>query len=129
MQNSIFIPLSTPSQKNSKRIVGKRLISSKLTLDYKKNTFLLWNINREKFLKMLEGLDPPYHIGFYFIRKDKRKFDYVNICQAPLDLMQEHGWLPDDCMTYVKPHFLGYEVSRENCGVQITVLKNVTYEY
>jgi len=129
MENSIFISLNTPSQKNSKRIVGKRLISSKLTLDYKKNTFLLWNINREKFLKMLEGKNPPYYIGFYFIRKDKREFDYNNISQAPLDLMQEHGWLLKDSMKYVKPVFLGYEVSRENCGVQITVLKNVTYEY
>lgn len=126
---SIFIPINTPSSKNSKQIVGKRLISSNLTLNYEKNTYILWQHNKAKFHELIKDKPKPYFIGFYFIRKDKRRFDHHNIVQSPLDLMVKHGWLDDDCMTQVTAVFLGYEVSKENCGVQITVLKNVTYEH
>ena len=61
----IFIRGNTPSSKNSKRIItitnkktGKkttRLINSKVTEKYIKNSKADWLINKNEFLKMLKG--------------------------------------------------------------------------
>jgi Holliday junction resolvase RusA-like endonuclease len=123
MLEPIFIPFNTPSSKNSKRWTGTRLISSKLVLEYKKETKPFWEIYRWRFRKMLEFQAKPYRIGFYFFRSSKRKADYTNLVQLPLDLMQEHGWLEDDDMSTVIPVFLGYEVKPHNPGVRIEVLE------
>jgi len=129
MQNSIFIPINTPSSKNGNTWTGKFLVGSKVTQAYKRNTHLLWELNRNKFLEMIKDKPKPYFIGMYFIRDSKRKFDFQNACQLPFDLMQKYGWLENDDSSSVVPVFLGYHVDKSSCGVQITVLKNVTYEY
>lgn len=120
-KNTFFIPYNTPSSKNSKRWTGKMLINSKQVMDYKKNTALFWIKFKKPFLEAIKDLEKPLKIGFYFIRDSKRKFDFVNVAQLPLDLMQEHGWIPDDCMTEVIPSFLGYEVDKEKAGVYINL--------
>lgn len=117
----IFIPGNTPSSKNSKQWTGKYLVSSKLTQKYHKNTAHYWIDQKELFLKMLEGKEKPYNISFYFVRDSLRRFDYINVVQYPLDLMQEYGWLEDDSAYYVRPLFEGFEVNKTNPGVYIDV--------
>ena len=118
----IFIKGNVPSSKNSKQWTGKRLINSKTVMRYKKNTADEWWKGGIKFREMIKGKEKPYRIGFYFIRDSKRKFDYINAAQLPLDLMQEFGWIEDDDTTNVIPVFLGYEVDKENTGVRIEIL-------
>lgn len=124
--NSLFIPGNTASSKNSKRIVTRGsktfLIGSKTTMRYKQNTAKFWLIKKNTFLKLLEGKTKPYNLGFYFVRDSKRKADYANLVQLPLDLMQEYGWLENDDMETVVPVFLGYEVDKLKAGVLISVL-------
>lgn len=118
----IFIKGNVPSSKNSKRWTGKMLINSKTVMKYKKNTCDDWWSNCIKFKEMIQGKEKPYKIGFYFIRDSKRKFDYINAAQLPLDLMQEYDWIEDDNVENVIPVFLGYEVDKENPGIRIEIL-------
>ena len=118
----IFISGNVPSSKNSKRWTGKRLINSETVMKYKKNTADEWWQEGIKFREMLKGKKKPYKIGFYFIRNSKRAFDYVNVAQLPLDLMQENEWIENDNMENVIPVFLGYEVDKRNAGVRIEIL-------
>lgn len=118
----IFISGNVPSSKNSKRWTGKRLINSETVMRYKKNTADEWWQEGIKFREMLKGKEKPYKIGFYFIRNSKRTFDYVNVAQLPLDLMQENEWIENDNMENIIPVFLGYEVDKENAGVRIEIL-------
>ena len=123
----IFINGNVPSSKNSKQFVtfktGKKmLISSKTVRNYMKNHCDEWWENSSKFKEMIKGKEKPYRIRFYFIRDSKRKFDYINAAQLPLDLMQDYGWIDDDDVNSVIPVFLGYEVDKENPGVRIEIL-------
>ncbi len=118
----IYIKGNVPSSKNSKRWTGKMLINSKTVMEYKKNTAYDWHKKGTEFKKMLKGKEKPYKIGFYFIRDSKRKFDYVNVAQLPLDLMQEYSWIENDNMENVIPIFLGYKVDKEETGIKIEVL-------
>lgn len=97
----IFISGNVPSSKNSKQFVtlktgNKILINSKIVRDYVKNHCDEWWKNTSKFMEMIKGKEKPYKIGFYFIRDSKRKFDYINAAQLPLDLMQDYDWIDDD---------------------------------
>lgn len=123
----IFINGNVPSSKNSKQFVtfktGKKmLINSETVRNYMKNHCDEWWENSSKFKEMIKGKEKPYRIGFYFIRDSKRKFDYINAAQLPLDLMQDYGWIDDDDVNNVIPVFLGYEVDKENPGVRIEIL-------
>lgn len=118
----IFINGNVPSSKNSKQWTGKMLINSKTVMRYKKNTADEWWENTGKFKEMIKEKEKPYKIGFYFIRDSKRKFDYINAAQLPLDLMQDYGWIDDDDVNNVIPVFLGYEVDKKNPGVRIEIL-------
>ncbi|MGL5231909.1 MAG: hypothetical protein ACRC7W_01075 [Fusobacteriaceae bacterium] len=126
--DDIYIQGNVASLKNSKQMflnkkTGKMFItSSDLVKTYKKDTSYFWLKNKSNFLKLIKDKEKPLKIGFYFIRKDKRKFDYINIAQLPLDLMQEYGWVEDDDMTNVIPVFIGYEVNKDKAGVVIRVL-------
>lgn len=118
----IFISGNVPSSKNSKQWTGKMLINSKTVRNYIKNHCDEWWKNTEKFKEMIKGKEKPYRIGFYFIRDSKRKFDYINAAQLPLDLMQDYDWIDDDDVNNVIPVFLGYEVDKKNPGVRIEIL-------
>lgn len=120
----IYIPNNVPSSKNSKRWTGKILIASKTVMQYKKNgdTVKAWIQGKSQFRKLVEGLKMPYKVGFYFVRDSKRKADYVNLAQLPLDLMQYYGWVDNDDMDSVIPVFLGYEVDKQRAGVYISVI-------
>jgi hypothetical protein len=119
----LFIPHNVISSKNSKQWTGHRLIKSKAALRYEKETADYWGWYRSTFLRELKGRGKPYRIGFYFVRATRQKFDYVNMAQLPLDLMQTHGWLEDDDADHVVPVFLGYETgTKKTAGLIIRVL-------
>ena len=123
----IFITGNTPSSKNSKQFVtlknGKTLlINSKTVQKYIKESKSDWLLNKNEFIKMLEGNEKPYRIELYFIRDSKRRFDYINAAQIIFDLMQEYGYIEDDDSTNVIPVFRGFEVDKTKAGVEIEVL-------
>lgn len=118
--NKIYIPGNVPSSKNSKMWTGRRLISSKLVRDYTDSTQYDFMINKQKFLKMIEGKKKPYKIHFKFIRDSKRKFDYINPLQTIQDLMK-HGWIEDDNADILLPVFDEYEYRRGEGGVIISI--------
>lgn len=119
---AIFIPFNTPSSKNSKRWTGKMLINSKTVMAYKKNTNSYYLDNKNKFLEKIKNKKFPLNISLYFVRKDRRKFDYINISQIVFDMMQEYEWLEDDSMEFINPSFKGYHVDKNNPGVYIFIL-------
>ena len=128
----IFISGNTPSSKNSKRIItitnkktGKkttRLINSEVTEKYIKSSKVDWLVNKNEFLKMIEGKEKPYKIELFFIRDSRRKFDYINAAQIIFDLMQEYGYIEDDDSQNIIPVFKGFEVDKARAGVEIRVL-------
>jgi Holliday junction resolvase RusA-like endonuclease len=120
--SKIFIPCNVASSKNSKQWTGKFLVSSKTAQSYTKATSAFYSVYKHKFKEMVKDQAKPYKIGFYFIRDSKRKFDFVNVAQLPLDLMVKHGWLDDDNMDEVIPVFLGYHVDKEKAGLEIRVI-------
>lgn len=78
--------------------------------------------NKEKFLKLLEGKEPPYTISFKFIRGSKHRFDYINPAQTVQDLMVKYEWIEDDNCEWMIPCFEPYEYNKEEPGVYIKVL-------
>ena len=125
--NEITIYGNVPSSKNSKRIVhvkGRTLVlMSKFAENYIRQTAEQWDANRSNFQKLISNKSKPYRIEFQFIRESKRRFDFVNLCQLPLDLMTKYQWIQDDDYTNVIP-VINPEVifDKENCGLKIKVL-------
>ena len=121
-KNEIFIPFNVSSSKNSKQWTGKMLINSKATRNYIQKSKIFYQQNTEKFLKLTKDIPTPLHISFYFIRNSKRKFDYINPAQTVQDLMVKYGWIEDDDVFNLVPHFHGYHVDKEEPGVIIKIL-------
>lgn len=119
--NYIFIKGNVPSSKNSKQWTGRYLISNKPTQNYKKLYYYQYLENKRKFKDMIKNIRRPYNITFYFIRDSKRRFDYVNVAQLPLDLMVDSEWIDDDNSDYIRPIFTGYEVNKLNAGLIIGI--------
>lgn len=130
-EGKIYIPYEVMSSKNSRvfeytfsKQQGKKVPTLSHSEQYKEYVILTkthWAKNKVRFLEMIEGLEPPYKVGFYFIRTTKQRFDYPNMMQGIMDLMVEHGWLKDDSMDYIKPLPIGYEVNKEVQGVILDV--------
>jgi hypothetical protein len=127
--NEIFIPWNVISSKRGK-VIGtkftkdgptKGLMASEQTVKYGLATTQAWSDNRIKFLNLVNNLPKPYVIMFYYVRKDKGKFDLHNMHQLPLDLMQDHGWLDDDNADTVWALPAGYHVEKEHQGMIIRV--------
>lgn len=129
MENMIFIPNNVPSSKNS-RITSRstgRSFPSKLCQQYVKDTKDVFILEKDSFLKMLENKSMPYKIGFHLVRETKRKCDFHNMVQLPLDLMTKNGWIEDDNMDIILPFpmeidgkFITYD--KLNPGVYIKIL-------
>lgn len=116
-----LIGMNVASSKNSKRIVRGRLINSKLALDYYNFAIPKLEEMKDELLKDLANKEMPYKFHFYYIRKDKRHFDYCNVVQILADALQKTGILEDDDMNHFVPVFDGYEVNRDNPGVKFLV--------
>lgn len=99
----LTLPSETPSLKNSKQIVtaGRfpKLVPSKFYRQWAKPIL--------KRLKRCELVGHqwayPVTIDFHFYRASRRRFDYINLAQGPLDLLVEAGILADDDMACVIP--------------------------
>ena len=113
------------SKKNSKVIAGKKLLSSERVRDYEHFMIPLYNIKKKYWCEQFEHEQKPVTVEFYFIRPTKAKFDWVNIAQLPLDMMQAAGWIKDDDCYTVNPVFVGWEINPDasKCGVRIRVRK------
>jgi hypothetical protein len=140
----IFIPFNVPSLKNSKIKTSRGIFPSKTVKNYlsdlgiqrysasrkevvgyktKPNKF---EELRDKFIKALEGKEPPIEIGFHFVRKTKHQFDFNNANQIIADLFTAHGIIEDDNMDYFIPYAFKmndkfYTIDKENPGVYIRI--------
>ncbi len=125
-ENEIWIPGHVPSSKNSKRIVRTKsgvpmLIDSKQTAEYYKAITPIWILSKRKFLSLIEHKIKPYKIGMYFVRNDRRLFDYINPAQTVQDVMVKAGWIEDDNCDEMIPVFDGHHVDKSQSGVVIRV--------
>ena len=142
----IFIPGNVPSLKNSKIKTSRGIFPSKTVknylsdlgiqrysasrkevVGYKTKPNLIEKL-REKFNNVLEGKEPPFEIGFHFVRKSKHKFDFNNANSLLADLFTSYGVIEDDNMDIFHPSILyidgkGYKYDKENPGVFINILK------
>lgn len=136
----VFIPGNIPSLKNSKIKSSKGIFHSKTVRKYLQEIGIQKfsssrkevveyktkpNLFREAF-KDFEKPDKIVRVGFHFVRKDKRKFDYINAMQLPFDLMVAHDLIEDDDCDHVLPYVmelggLPYSISKENPGVWIKI--------
>lgn len=126
-QRVIFIPGSVPSSKNSRRRTRSgTFIASKAVYKYRKLSKEYWERKRQEFLDLIKDREPPYLVGFHFIKKTRHKFDWVNPLQTVQDLMVQYDWIEDDNIEVLVPFpfqidgvYHGYDKS--NAGVYIYV--------
>jgi hypothetical protein len=124
-----FIPNNVPSSKNSKRWTGKILISSKITLEYRKNSEYTLNQIKINFKNEIEKrkLSQVLLIGFHFVRKDKRKYDWINPLQTIQDLLVKNELIEDDNVSIMFPLPLAINgeftsINKEKPGVYFKIL-------
>lgn len=114
---------NVPSSKNSKQWTGRRLISSKAYLDWKKQAIPQFESIKDEFIEYTKDKPKPLHIDFYYYRWTKHKADAHNLCQGPLDIMVELGLIEDDNMDEVLVSFSGYEiVTKDEAGMKIKIV-------
>lgn len=119
----IVILGNTASLKNSKQVFAK---ADRVIFTASK-TYKEWKGPAEAELRStyarLIGREwkYPLRVDFFFARRDRRKFDYINIAQAPLDLLVEVGILRDDDMTSVIPGEWSHTVDKENPRVELII--------
>lgn len=139
----VFLKGNIPSLKNSKEIqVYKKWIpdpndpTSKILKQFNR---LGYSKSVDKYLKEYEDIymqakvdimnlfkgDEVWHIGFYFCRDSRRKFDFNNVTQIIQDLFVKYNYISDDNMTALYPYPLGYELNTSEPGVWIYNVKNL----
>ena len=112
------------SKKNSKQITSNhRIISSKRVMEYEKKMLPVYLSKLSEWKKQYDNAEKPVKAEIYFIRPTRAKFDYINICQLPFDMMQTAGWIEDDDNFHIIPVFIGYEVNKDKtrCGLKIRI--------
>ena len=140
----IFIPGNVPSSKNSKIKSKNGIFHSKTVTNYLRSLNIQSFSSSKKTVKgYVDTLRPnlfikPFtdagstkptqiiKIGFHFIRKDKRKFDYINMMQLPLDLMTAHDLIDDDNCDNIIPYVnyynnSPYTINKDIPGVWLTI--------
>ena len=107
MDLKFSIPLQIVSKKNSKRICGQRLLSSKAWMSFESEASLFINLlSLPKNIVRCESAE----ITFYF--EDKRKRDLTNASEGIFDLLVDCGILVDDNISVIPKVILifgGYE--------------------
>ena len=105
----IKISGNCPSSKNSKvKTRSGFIVHSKQCQTYYKLTKKEWEDGKDEFKEMFKDEQKPYFVGFYYVRKSKHKFDFINPNQTSLDQMVKYGWIDDDNADEIVPVFLGY---------------------
>lgn len=146
LNNLIWISGNVPSLKNSKVKTSRGIFSSKTVKKYLANLGIQRysasrkevigyktkpNIFQEQIVPQIIGLlenkEPPFEIGFHFVRGTKHKFDFNNANQLIADLIVAHEVLEDDNMDYFIPFALKidnkfYSVDKFNPGVWIKII-------
>lgn len=92
----------------------------RLSKEYWDNSEIIRTFKRKLSQKQVV----PYIIYFYFVRNSRRKFDWQNAIQGPLDLMVKYGWVEDDNCSIMVPAPIKlngsyYRVDAKNPGVYI----------
>lgn len=82
-----LLGLNVASSKNSKRIVRGRLINSKLAMDYYNFVMPKLAELKAELIADMASKSKPYRFHFFYIRKDKRHFDYCNVVQILADAL------------------------------------------
>lgn len=142
----IFIPGSVPSSKNSKIKSKRGVFHSKTVRNYLSSLGIKSFSTRRKQVdnhktkedvfgerikvlrKEIDSQDPPYKLGFHFVRKDKRSFDFHNMVQIIADLMVAYDLIEDDDMDHFIPvpytkNNNYYSINKEDPGVYIKLYK------
>ena len=146
LNNLIWISGNVPSLKNSKVKTSLGIFSSKTVKKYLANLGIQRysssrkevlgyktrpNIFQEQIvpqiIELLKNKEPPFEIGFHFVRGTKHKFDFNNANQLIADLIVAHDVLEDDNMDYFIPFALKidnkfYSVDKLNPGVWIKII-------
>ena len=146
LNDLIWISGNVPSLKNSKVKTSRGIFSSKTVKKYLANLGIQrYSSSRKKVLgyktrpnifqeqivpqiiELLENKEPPFEIGFHFVRGTKHKFDFNNANQLIADLIVAHDVLEDDNMDYFIPFALKidnkfYSVDKTNPGVWIKII-------
>ena len=142
----IFIKGNVPSLKNSKVKTSRGIFSSKTVKKYLANLGIQRysssrkevlgyktrpNIFQEQIvpqiIELLENKEPPFEIGFHFVRGTKHKFDFNNANQLIADLFVAHNIIEDDNMDYFIPYAFKingnfYSYDKEYPGVWIKIV-------
>lgn len=124
-----FVPGNVRSLKNSKKFAFNRntgrmfIAESNISAKYRKEKAGFYYLQVKEIAKFIEEqkLEKPYRVGFFFTRDSKRRFDYINVAQLPLDMMVTAGIFEDDDASNIIPVFQGYKVDAKNAGVTITI--------
>ena len=139
----IWIPYNVPSSKNSKVKTSKGLFNSPVVSNYLrklgiksyssrkkevvlfKTTSLLFPV--EELNTLFKDVDKPLIIGFHFVRDSKRKADFHNLVQLPLDLMTSFGIINDDNMdeSFAVPLLIDnkfYSINKDFPGVYVDLI-------
>lgn len=146
MEDYIFIPGNVPSLKNGKQWTGKYLVKSKTVQNYLRSHGIqnysssdktvkgyktvpdTFRPHAVKLKKLLQNIDKPYKIEFYFIRKAKNRFDFGNAIELLSDLFTAYDvWEDDNCDNFLPfPWIIDnsvYKVDSKNPGVMLKVVK------
>jgi len=131
VENAVFIPGDVISSKNSKvniRIKNSKFnpsIMSPAATRYLKVSKNDWEnmamVFRHKVRLLQDSF--PLFLQFIFVRQEKRLFDYHNMVQFPVDIMQKFGWINDDDISQIIiiPYHTVF-LNREKPGMYIKVL-------
>lgn len=113
------------SKKNSKQITkNHRIISSKRVKEYERKMLPVYQSKLNDWKSQYDNAEKPVKAEIYFIRPTKSKFDWVNLSQLPLDMMQTAGWIEDDDNYHIKPVFADWEINKDKtqCGFKIRII-------
>lgn len=130
-QYKLVIPGNTPSLKNNKQIYYK-WTTDKKTGQRKQVPFVTSSeTHKEWYPQAFEEVNNsplvlkewkyPLRISFHFIRATEQTFDYINIAQAPLDLLKQARIIEDDDMLHVVPGDWSYQVKADAACCILTI--------
>lgn len=140
----IWIDGNVPSSKNSKVKTSRGIFASKTVTKYLRALGIqhysvgkkivsgyvrrpnLFEELRPQFEEALKDKNPPFVVGFHFVRNSKRKFDFHNIVQIIADLIVAHDFIEDDNMDHFIPVPFKkkgeyYSVDKEKPGVYVKI--------
>lgn len=127
----LVIPGNTPSLKNSKQIfINKKtekpfVTSSQAVKSWYPGAF---EAAAQSPLVMKEW-KYPLQISFHFIRATEHHFDFINVSQAPLDLLVDARIIEDDDMLHVIPGDFSYQVKKDAACCILTIVERAGLKF